>query len=150
MDPSKFTQKVTQCFIAAQDLAKENSHGLLTPVHLAAALLAEDGVARQVLTGVGNEQTWQSVQRLINKKLVRLPSISPTPEDISASPDLQKTLHKAGKLQKEKGDAYLGVDMLLLALLDSSDFKEALAGAGTSKSKVEAAIKEVCHASTAR
>ncbi|KAK9841119.1 hypothetical protein WJX74_000311 [Apatococcus lobatus] len=143
MDPSKFTQKVTQTFIAAQDLSKEHSHGLLTPVHLIAALLAEDGIARQVLTAVGNEQTWQSVQRLINKRLVRLPSISPAPEDVSASPDLQKTLHKAGKLQKEKGDAYLGVDVLLLALLDSSNFKEALTGAGTSKSQVEAAINEM-------
>ena len=143
MDPSKFTQKVTHCFIAAQDLAREHSHGLLTPVHLAAALLAEDGIARQVLAAVGNEQTWQSVQRLINKRLVRLPSISPAPEDITASPDLQKTLHKAGKLQKEKNDAYLGVDVLLLALLDSNDFKEALSGAGTSKSQVEAAINEV-------
>ena len=143
MDPGRFTQKVTECFVAAQDLAREHSHQLLTPIHLAAALLAGDGIARQVLSQIGNDETWQSVQRLINKKLVRLPAISPAPEELSASPDLQKTLVKAGKLQKERGDAYLGMDTLLLALLDNHDVKEALTGAGTSKSQVEAAIKQV-------
>ncbi len=143
MDPSRFTQKVTECFVAAQDLARDHSHQVLTPIHLTAALLAGDGIARQVLLQTGNEETWQSVQRLINKKLVRLPAISPAPEELSASPELQKLLNKARKLQQERGDAFLGVDVLLLALLDNHDVKEALTGAGTSKSQVEAAVKEV-------
>lgn len=106
-------------FVAAQDLAPEHSHQLSTPVHLVAALLNEDGTPRQVLSQIGTEQTWQSTKRVITKRLVRLPSISPKPNEITASPDLQKDLHRAAKLQKDKGDASLGVDLLLLALLDS-------------------------------
>lgn len=77
------------------------------------------------------ESVCRSIQRQLRKKLVRLPSISPAPD--SAQPDqaFRKTLSAAQKIKKESGDAYLGVDTLLRALVETSkDMQEALNEAG--------------------
>lgn len=85
----------------------------------------------------------RSILRVLKKKLVRLPTISPSPDQVELSNDTRKVLQAAVKLQKKRGDTYLGADILLLALLDCKDISSTLAEAGTSKSKVETALEEV-------
>jgi ATP-dependent Clp protease ATP-binding subunit ClpA len=43
MDPSKFTQKVTEILNASQELAQEHQHQSLTPVHVAIVLFEVRG-----------------------------------------------------------------------------------------------------------
>ena len=38
MDPSKFTQRVTEILNSSQELAQEHQHQSLTPVHVAVVL----------------------------------------------------------------------------------------------------------------
>lgn len=63
---------------------------------------------------------------------MRLPAISPPPDNAQPNLEFRKVLAAAQKLKKESGDAYLGVDTLLRALVETSkDLQEALNEAGT-------------------
>lgn len=74
----------------------------------------------------------RSIQRQLRRKLVRLPAISPAPDQAQPNLEFRKVLAAAQKLKKESGDAYLGVDTLLRALVETSkDMQEALNEAGT-------------------
>ena len=77
------------------------------------------------------EDTCRSIVRLLKKKLVKLPQISPAPDSTVPSKDFSKVLAKANELKKAHGDSFLGVDVLLEALLENKDIQEALNEAGT-------------------
>ena len=63
---------------------------------------------------------------------MRMPQISPPPTNVEPSNDFRKVLAAAHKIKKDTGDSYLGVDTLLLALVEASkDVAEALNEAGT-------------------
>lgn len=52
-------------------------------------------------------------------------------------------LKKAQQDQKKRGDTYLGVDVLLLALLTDSEIAAAIQEAGLTKQGIENAIRDV-------
>ncbi len=84
MDPSKFTQKTIEALNSAQELAQENSHQQVTPVHIAIKLFEDpEGIARQAILRNSNEETLRSILRVLKKKLVRLPSVDPPPDQVS-------------------------------------------------------------------
>ncbi|GFR45106.1 hypothetical protein Agub_g6484, partial [Astrephomene gubernaculifera] len=66
----------------------------------------------------------------------------PTP-----SRELTKVLSAAAKLQKERGDAYLGADTLLSAVIGATEVSEALTEAGISRNQLDSALAEVRQAS---
>ena len=73
----------------------------------------------------------RSILRGIQKKLVRLPQISPVPDNVPPANDFNKMLTSAKKIKKENGDAYLGVDTLLQAVIETSkEVQECLNEAG--------------------
>lgn len=51
-------------------------------------------------------------------------------------------------MQKQRNDAYLGVDVLLLATIANNDIASALEEAGVSRAQFEGAIKEVRSSAT--
>ena len=52
-------------------------------------------------------------------------------------------LKKAQQDQKKRGDTYLGVDVLLLALLGDSEVSAAITESGITKHSIENALKDV-------
>jgi ATP-dependent Clp protease ATP-binding subunit ClpB len=74
---------------------------------------------------------------------VRLPTIDPAPDQVYPSKDFSAVLKRAQQDQKKRGDTYLGVDVLLLALLGDSEISTAMAEAGLTRNSVEAALKDV-------
>lgn len=46
-------------------------------------------------------------------------------------------LQNAGKLQKARGDSYLGADVLLLALVEEKAVQEALSEAGVTRAQLQ-------------
>ncbi len=54
-----------------------------------------------------------------------------------------RTLQKAKKLQKARGDTYLGVDVLLCSSLGDPDVKQAIAEAGLSPQQLETAVQNM-------
>ncbi|KAK9916599.1 hypothetical protein WJX75_004717 [Coccomyxa subellipsoidea] len=144
MDPSKFTQKTIETLNNAQELAQENSHQQVTPIHVAIKLLEDpEGIAKQAILRNSNEETLRSILRVLNKKLVRLPSIDPPPDQAEFSNEMRKVLQSAVKRAKKNNDSFMGVDALLKALLENKDVAGALSEAGTSKAQLESALDEV-------
>ncbi|KAG2432180.1 hypothetical protein HXX76_009100 [Chlamydomonas incerta] len=143
-DPKKATQKVNEVLSAAIDLAKEDKHATLTPTHLAVVLFEEPhGLAKVATTKVGGEEVWRSAIRVLRKRLTKLPKIDPAPDSVSPGRELSKVLSAAAKLQKDRGDAFLGTDTLLTAVINATEVSEALGEAGVSKTQLESALAEV-------
>eukprot|EP00884_Botryococcus_braunii_P013589 jgi/Botrbrau1/22230/Bobra.168_1s0061.1 len=144
MDASKFTQKVNAALLAAQELAQENGNPQLTPTHLAVVLFEDpEGIAKQAVLKLGNEETLKSVIRVLRKRLVRLPAVDPAPDQVDLSADFRKLLQAASKAQKGSNDSYLGVDTLLVATLETKDLGSALEEAGVSKNQLIKAIQDL-------
>lgn len=144
MNGLKFTQKAAEALASAQESASEHSHQQLTPVHVATVLFEDpEGLAKTAINKFSNEETWRSVLRVLQRKVVRLPSISPAPDEVFASSELRKCLQQASKLQKKRNDSFLSVDVLLHAILGDKDVSAALAEAGVNKGQIETAIDNV-------
>ena len=72
IDPNQWTQKTREGFVAAQDLAKTESHPEVTPEHLLLALVGQaDGVVLPILQRMGQEP--MVVRNRLNEKLKALP-----------------------------------------------------------------------------
>jgi ATP-dependent Clp protease ATP-binding subunit ClpB len=80
---------------------------------------------------------------VLRKRLVRLPQIDPAPDSVFPSKDFTSVIKKAQTEQKRRQDAYLGVDVLLLALLHDAEVAAAISEAGMAKQALENALKEV-------
>lgn len=108
---------MTSLLNAAQQLAAEHSHQQLTPVHLAIVMFGDpEGVARAALAKqAASEDTLNSVLRMLRRALVRLPAVASDDGggEVYLAPDLKKALQAAAKLQKAKGDSFLGAALLL-------------------------------------
>lgn len=140
-DPKKATQKTTETISEAIELAQEEQHQQLTPLHLAIVLFEDThGLARTAVSKAAGEEAWKSAVRTLRKRLVRLPKVQPAPEQVSPSRELSKVLSSAQKAQKERGDTYLGVDSLLAAVVGDAGVAEALAEAGVNRAQVESEL----------
>ena len=108
MDFNKWTVKSQEALQNAVEFAQEAGNPELTPLHLALALFDdEDGVAKQAVLKIGSVETFRSILRVLRRRLERLPTQQPAPDNIPPSSDLRKVISNAAKIQKKKGDAYL-------------------------------------------
>lgn len=101
------------------------------------------GLAKVAATKVAGEEVWRSAIRVLRKRLTKLPKVDPAPESVSPGRELSKVLTAAAKLQKDRGDAFLGTDTLLTAVINAAEVSEALGEAGISKAQLETALSEV-------
>ncbi|RVW58476.1 Chaperone protein ClpB1 [Vitis vinifera] len=135
MNPEKFTHKTNETLAGAHELAMNSGHAQLTPLHVAVALITDpNGILRQAIIGAGgNEEAANSVERVFNKALKKLPSQSPPPDEIPVSTTLIKVVRRAQSSQKSRGDTHLAVDQLILGLLEDSQIGDLLKEAGALK-----------------
>lgn len=143
MDPSKFTSKLNEVLQTAQQLAIDRGNSQLTTLHAAIALFEDpSGVGKQAALKIGGQDAYNSILRTLRRTLEKQPTVSPAPDQVSISSDMRKALQQATKLQNAKRDAYLGADLLLLALLDSSkDLSNVLSDTGISKHQLISAVE---------
>ncbi len=109
--PLPATLPVLQVLNSAQQLAQEHSHQQLTPIHVGIVLFEDpEGVARAAIAKQAGADSLNSALRMLRKALVRLPAVQTGDEsgDVYISPELKKALQAAQKLQKKKGDSFLG------------------------------------------
>ncbi|KAK9459056.1 P-loop containing nucleoside triphosphate hydrolase protein [Lipomyces oligophaga] len=128
----QFTDRAATILQESQRLAQEYSHAQLTPIHFLAAMAQPESDGSPPYLRVVVEKAryeWQTLERLINKHLVRIPAQSPAPSDIRPSSATAKVLQGSSKVSKSQKDSFIGQDHILLALLEdptvSSIFKEA-------------------------
>ena len=62
----------------------QSFYAQVTPVHLAVVLFEDpEGIGRQAVLKCANEDTLRSIVRVLKKRLVRLPQVSPPPDQAS-------------------------------------------------------------------
>lgn len=144
MDPNKLTQKVADLINAARDIALEEQNQELRPLHLAVVFFEDpEGVAKQAVLKAtnGNQDALQSLQRQLRKNVNKLPKQEPAPDEVFMGGELKKVFNAAVKLQKEKEDAYLGADTLLMALVEARDVAAALENAGIARQQLKSSLE---------
>ena len=97
-DPKTWTRKTGEAIQRAQELAVEEQHQQLYPIHVGIVLLEDqEGVAKQAVVKAGGDEAYKSFVRQLRKKLVTLPKVEPAPDEVYLGNDLRKVLQAAAK-----------------------------------------------------
>ncbi|MGI9117814.1 MAG: Clp protease N-terminal domain-containing protein, partial [Gaiellales bacterium] len=119
MDPTKLTVKAQEALATAAERARVSGNPELTPLHLLAGLLAEQGsVAESLLRGVGADV--EALRRDADDALAKLPSMQGAATAPQASLGLRETLDRALAESQEMGDDYVASEHVLIALAELS------------------------------
>ncbi len=137
----KFTIKAQEAVVRAQQIAEQQSHAEITPLHLLSALLAEsDGVVKPLLQKLGADP--DRLSQLTESELQRLPKATGT--QTGPSRTLNDVFNHAQKDADRLKDEYVSTEHLLLALAQvKSDAKEILSVNGVAHDSILAALKDV-------
>ena len=142
MNADTFTNRAREAISAAVQSATAQQHPEVTPSHLALALLEpEDGYVAAVLKHVDAKRADMTAD--LNGLLKDAPRVTGTKPAMAAS--LAAVLEEADAISKQRGDSYISVDVLLLALLAKGDapLVAALGHRGLTPAAVEHAITAV-------
>jgi ATP-dependent Clp protease ATP-binding subunit ClpB len=106
ISPEQFTEKTSEMLNKSAELSKSYSHSQITPIHLASALIFDkDSLFRSILQKAGADAT--HCERRIQAMLVKQPSQSPAPSEISFSPAFRNLLQKADDVRKTQKVRYV-------------------------------------------
>src|SRR5437867_15704 len=137
----KFTIKAQEAVQRAQKLAQQRDHAEIMPLHLLAALLAEDeGVVHPLLQKIGANAS--RIRQVVESELDRLPSATGTQLGIART--TQDVFAAAQKEADRLKDEYVSTEHLLLALSQvKSEAKEILTVNAVSHNAILNALKDV-------
>ena len=143
MNANNFTTKALEALGKAQQEAFNNANPQLETLHLLKGMLEADedalpfilqkaGVNRNILLGK------------VEEKVYALPKVSGGNTDVVPSQAFGKLILQANKVMKDFEDSYIGVDLLLLAMLTiGDDASKLLKETGLDEKKLRAAILEL-------
>src|SRR5437762_9713504 len=120
MQADRFTIKSQEALAAAQRLAGARRNPSVTPHHMLAALLEQEGgIVVPVLQRAGADV--EGVRRRANEALDKLPTLSGATEAPALDTDTAKLLERADEEARGFGDEYVSTEHLLLALAADPD-----------------------------
>jgi len=140
----KLTTKSQEALAEAIRLATDAGNPQVEPLHLLAALLAQQGgVAVALLDAVGVNRG--EVESRVNAALAALPSSEGSSvQQPGASRTLSRVISDAGKEATALGDAYISTEHLLIAVAASqSQAGEILQSAGAGREQLAAVLPNV-------
>ena len=141
MRQDKLTSQFQQALAEAQSLAVTRDNPYIEPVHVLAAMLAQDDGPRALLERAGVRLP--ALQTAVDATLNGLPQVQGG-EPTGAGRDLVSLLQAAEKEASKRGDQYIASEMFLLALSDAkTDLAGVVRGHGLSRKGLEAAIEAV-------
>src|SRR3954467_12998454 len=137
----KLTIKAQEAVVRAQELAQQNNHAEILPLHVLAALLSEtEGVVAPILQKVGANVA--RINQIVTAELDRLPKATGTQLGMSRS--LQDVFAQAQKEADRLKDEYTSTEHLLLALTEvKSEAKELLSVNAVKHADILNALKDV-------
>ena len=116
----KLTVKGQEALQRAQEIAAEQGHQQLVPLHLLKALLDEDqGIVRPLIQKIGANVG--QLATMVASEISRLPKVSGSNVQPAAAPATAKVLEKAQQLADQMKDAFVSTEHLLLALAQSGE-----------------------------
>lgn len=139
----RLTSKLQSALADAQSLAVGKDHNVIEPVHLAFALLEQQGGSVRPLL----KQAGVDVGRLreaLQNSIEALPQIQNPDGDLNMSPNLGKILNLADKYAQQHQDQYISSELVVLAMLeDKGQIGKMLEDAGASVAAIKEAINNV-------
>lgn len=143
MNANNFTTKALEALSTAQQEAFNNGNPQMEIVHLLKGmLLADEDALPFVLEKAGVNKN--ILLGKVEEKIKALPKVSGGNADVVPSPNFGKLILQANKVMKDFEDTFVGVDILLLAMLAvSDDASKVLKDAGVEEKKLRAAIIEL-------
>lgn len=141
MRPDKFTSQFQQAIAEAQSLAVTRDNPYIEPVHVLAAMLAQDDGPRALLERAGVRLP--ALQTAVDTVLNGLPQVQGG-EPVQGGRDLVALLQAAEKEANKRGDQFIASEMFLLALADAkTDLAGIVRGHGLTRKALETAIDAV-------
>src|SRR3954452_4609612 len=143
MQPDRFTIKSQEAIAAAGSLAERRRNPQVTPEHLLAVLLEQEGgTVAPVLGKLGANLA--AVRSEANAALEALPTVSQGGESAGPSSELVRVLRDAESEMRELKDEYVSTEHILLALAaHPSKAGDALRAHGATRDALLQAITEV-------
>jgi ATP-dependent Clp protease ATP-binding subunit ClpB len=143
MRSDKLTTKFQQALADAQSMAVGNDNPYIEPVHVLAALLAQDDRATALLLQKAGVNVGQ-LQAGLKKAIERLPKVEGTGGEIQVSRDLNNLLNLTDKEAQKHGDQFIPTEMFVLALAgDKGEAGRLLKESGGSRQAIDQAIASV-------
>jgi len=116
----RFTNPLQIALADAQSLAVGRDHNQLEPVHLAHAMLNQQGgTVRPLLAGAGFDLT--GLRNALKKSLDDLPRIQTPTGDVNMSQELGRLLNLADKQAQKQGDKFISSESVLVAALQDAN-----------------------------
>ncbi len=141
MRQDKLTSQFQQALAEAQSLAVTRDNPYIEPVHVLAAMLAQDDGPRALLERSGVRLP--ALQTAVDTALNGLPQVQGG-EPTGAGRDLVSLLQASEKEANKRGDQYIASEMFLLALADAkTDLAGVARGHGLTRKALEATIEAV-------
>ena len=153
MNTERYTALLRKAIMAAQSQALTASHQQLTPLHLLASLLetgegSQDSIAATLVRQAGGDS--RALAQSVTAKLSKLPKVTGSGAQLSLDPQLARLLTDAEADADRRGDQFVAVDSMLLALAQGQSATAALmADAGVRPASLEAAIETLRRGRTA-
>ncbi len=142
MRQDKMTTRFQEALAEAQSLAVTRSNPYIEPVHLLAAMVAQEDGPRALLERAGVRLP--ALQLAVDTTLNGLPQVQGGGQPVQAGRDLISLLQSAEKEASQRGDPFIASEMALLALADAkTDLAGVARGHGLTRKGLETAIAAV-------
>ncbi|MEJ5225849.1 MAG: Clp protease N-terminal domain-containing protein, partial [Anaerolineales bacterium] len=113
MNLDKFTQKSQEAILGAQQLAQEHHHQAIEPIHLALALIRQEGgVVPAIVTKVAGSTL--AIREELENELAKRPQIHGANMQVGLSQAAADVLSAADRYAKGMSDDYVSTEHILL------------------------------------
>ncbi|MGB2271036.1 MAG: Clp protease N-terminal domain-containing protein, partial [Candidatus Micropelagos thuwalensis] len=141
MLPENLTDKLKGFVSSAQGLALREGHQRFEPIHILKVFMDDpDGIASGLIqvTGASADKICSGV----NAHLGKMPKVSGGGSQLMMSPETVKVFSTAEELAQKRGDSFISVELMLLAMLktDDTEVSKFLKEAGLAADDLEKAI----------
>ncbi|MFO7820994.1 MAG: ATP-dependent chaperone ClpB [Lentisphaeria bacterium] len=143
MNLDKFTQKSQEALSSAHQMAAAGNHNEITPLHLLAALLTQEGgLVPRLIEKLGRDA--QPLRQETEAELAKLPQVEGSgASQVYTSREVSKVLQGADQEAATLKDEYISVEHLLLALLEHAPkCKDLCEKYGIDRDQILTAVKQ--------
>jgi ATP-dependent Clp protease ATP-binding subunit ClpB len=143
MNTEHFTATVRKAFGTAQTIALRRHHQRMTDLHFLAALLEDDGQAAGRLL-MRSGAAMDALNDGLEAALSKLPEVTGSSADnLQIDPGLGRIVADAESWTKQRGDSFISVDAMLVAICGGKSTTAKLLGtSGVQKKQLESVIDE--------
>ena len=141
MLPENLTDKLKGFVGSAQGQALRDGHQRFEPIHILKVFMDDpDGLASRLIQVTGADP--DKIRSGVNAHLGKMPKVSGGGSQLMMSPETVKVFSTAEELAQKRGDSFISVELMLLAMLKTNDIEVSkfLKEAGLAADDMEKAI----------